>query len=50
MNAGNLTARCNLLDVFIADVQKEIGKTMTASEANELVDAAKQMKATLGCP
>lgn len=47
--AGNVTTACNLLGAFINEVQAQSGKAITTVQANQLISAANQAKAALGC-
>jgi hypothetical protein len=49
---GNTTAACNQINAFINEVQARTGpnKELTSAQANQLIAAANQIKATLGCP
>ena len=54
-NAQNALARgdahtaCNLLDTFIREVNAQVGKTLTADQANQLIAGAEQVKTVLDC-
>jgi hypothetical protein len=48
--SGDLTSACGNLGAFINQVQAQSGKKITVSQANELIAAAQQIKAVLGCP
>ena len=50
ISAGNLGSACGLLDAFINEVQAQTGKKITAAQAAQLIAAATQIKAVLGCP
>ncbi len=47
--AGDQASACGLLDAFIAAVQAQAGKALTVDQANQLVAAATNIKAVLGC-
>ena len=47
---GNIATACNQLNAFIKEVQAQAGKALTADQAQELLAAATQIKAALGCP
>ncbi|MDH5265210.1 MAG: HYR domain-containing protein, partial [Betaproteobacteria bacterium] len=47
--AGNVTTACNLLGAFINEVQAQSGKAITTVQANQLISAANQARAALGC-
>jgi hypothetical protein len=48
--AGDLATACGLLNAFITEVQAQSGKKITAAQASQLLAAATQIKAVLGCP
>ncbi len=48
--AGNLTAACNTINAFISAATAQSGKMLTAAQVNQLIAAANQIKAALGCP
>ena len=50
VNAGNITDACNQLGAFINEVRAQSGKALTVAQANQLIAAANQIKAVLGCP
>jgi acyl-CoA reductase-like NAD-dependent aldehyde dehydrogenase len=50
ISAGNEMAGCNQLGAFINEVQAQAGKKVTVEQANQLIAAANQIKAVLGCP
>jgi hypothetical protein len=50
INAGNVRIACSLLDSFMHEVQAQSGKKITAAQAAQLIAAATQIKAVLGCP
>jgi hypothetical protein len=45
-----LATACGLLNAFITEVQAQSGKKITAAQASQLIAAATQIKAVLGCP
>jgi hypothetical protein len=47
--AGNTASACSNLNAFIHDVQTQAGKQISASVAQALMAAAKQVEAVLGC-
>jgi len=49
INAGQTTTSCSELTDFIGFVQSHTGKGITTSQATQLVAAAKQVQAVLGC-
>jgi HYR domain len=49
INAGQTATACSELTDFIGFVQSHIGKGITQSQANQLIAAAKQVQAVLGC-
>lgn len=49
-SASNGGTACNQLDAFVNQVQAQRGKTLEADQADQLIEAAGQVKATLGCP
>ncbi len=49
LNAGQTATACSELTDFIGHVQSQTGKGLTASQANQLIAAAQQIKAVLGC-
>jgi hypothetical protein len=49
VNAGQTATACSDLSDFIGQVQAKIGKGITQSQANQLIAAAKQVQAVLGC-
>lgn len=48
--AGDMTTACNKLNAFINQVQAQSGNAMTPAQAGQLVGAANQVKAAVGCP
>lgn len=40
---------CNKLSAFINNVQAQSGKAITVDQANQLIAAANQIRASLGC-
>ena len=49
INAGQTTTACSELTDFIGHVQSQSGKELTTSQASQLIAAAKQVQAVLGC-
>jgi HYR domain-containing protein/galactose oxidase-like protein/FIMAH domain-containing protein len=49
LNAGQTATACSELTDFIGIVQSQSGRGLTASQANQLIAAAQQIKAVLGC-
>ena len=49
INAGQTTTACSNLTDFIGFVQSHTGKGLTSSQATQLIAAAKQVQAVLGC-
>jgi HYR domain/FIMAH domain len=49
INAGQTATACSDLTDFIGLVQSQTGKRITTSQATQLVAAAKQVQAVLGC-
>jgi hypothetical protein len=49
INAGQTATACSELTDFIGHVQSQSGKGLTTSQANQLIAAAKQIQAVLGC-
>jgi hypothetical protein len=49
INAGQTATACSELTDFIGHVQSQSGKGLTVSQANQLIAAAKQVQAVLGC-
>ncbi len=47
--AGNVTTACNLLGAFINEVQAQSGKAIATAQAIQLIAAANQARAALGC-
>jgi hypothetical protein len=45
----NTAAACNQLGAFINEAQAQSGNMLTAQQANQLIAAAAQVQATLGC-
>lgn len=45
----NTAAACNQLGAFIHEAQAQSGNMLTAQQANQLIAAAAQVQATLGC-
>ncbi len=49
IKAGQTATACSELTDFIGHVQSQSGKGLTMSQANQLIKAAKQIQAVLGC-
>ena len=49
VNAGQTATACSDLSDFIGQAQSQSGKGLTVSQANQLIAAAKQVQAVLGC-
>jgi hypothetical protein len=49
INAGQTATACSELTDFIGFVQSHTGKGITQSQANQLIAAAQQIQAVLGC-
>jgi hypothetical protein len=49
INAGQTATSCSDLIDFIGFVQSHTGKGITQSQANQLIAAARQVQAVLGC-
>ena len=49
LQANNTTQACSDLTAFSNHVQAQSGKGLTVSQANQLLAAAKQVQAVLGC-
>jgi Tol biopolymer transport system component len=49
LTADNVTAACNMLQAFINEVNAQRGGKLTSSQADQLLAAAQQLRATLGC-
>jgi HYR domain len=49
INAGQTTTACSDLTDFSGYVQSHTGKGITSSQANQLIAAARQVQAVLGC-
>jgi hypothetical protein len=49
INAGQTATACSELTDFIGFVQSHTGKGLTTSQATQLIAAAKQVQAVLGC-
>jgi hypothetical protein len=47
---GNIVTACNLMDAFINEVMAQAGKKISVSQASQLIQAANDIKAVLGCP
>ena len=48
-NVNNDGAVCNSLAAFISAVEAQRGKKITSAQADQLIAAAEQIKATLSC-
>ena len=48
--AGDLTSACGRLGAFISEVQAQVGKKISLSQANQMIAAANQIKRVIGCP
>ncbi len=48
--ANDLTTACNNMTAFINAVNAQSGNMLTVDQANQLLAAAQQIKAALGCP
>ena len=49
IKSNHVAKACKQLDAFIDKAQAKSGKKLTASQANQLIVAAEQIQATLGC-
>jgi hypothetical protein len=49
-NAGRRASACNQMSSFINQATAQSGKQITATDAKNLIAAAQQIKANLGCP
>jgi hypothetical protein len=49
VKAGQTATACSDLSDFIGQAQSQSGKGLTVSQANQLIAAAKQIQAVLGC-
>ena len=49
VNAGNISLACGDLSDFINHVRAQSGKQLTVGQANQLISAAAQIRAVLGC-
>jgi hypothetical protein len=49
LNAGNINLACGDLTGFINHVMAQSGKQLTVGQANQLIPAAAQIRAVLGC-
>jgi tetratricopeptide (TPR) repeat protein len=49
VRSGNKSSACNLMASFIIEAHAQSGKALTVAEANQLIAAARQIRATLGC-
>lgn len=50
VKGGDTATACGLLDAFINEVNAQSGKSLTVDQASQLIAAANQIKAVLGCP
>lgn len=48
--SGDFTSACGLFEAFINEVQAQTGKKITTGQASQLIAAANQIKAVVGCP
>ena len=48
--AGDLATACNRQEAFINEVRAQTDKKISSAQAEQLIAAAKQVKAALGCP
>ena len=48
-NAGDTMTACNLMGAFTNEVQAQSGTMLTVDQANQLLAAATQIQAVLGC-
>ena len=46
---GDTTTACNSINAFINEVNAQSGKALTVAQANQLIAAAQQIRAALGC-
>jgi len=49
INGGQTATACSDLSNFIGQVQAQTGKGISTSQANQLIAAAQQVQAVLGC-
>ena len=49
LSAGHVAKTCTTVTTFIAEVQAQSGKKVTAATASQLIASAKQIQAVLGC-
>jgi len=47
--SGNRASACNSMSAFLNDAQAQSGRALTVAQANQLIAAARQIRATLGC-
>jgi len=47
--SGNRSTACNSMASFINEAQAQSGKALTVAQANQLLTATRQIRATLGC-
>lgn len=50
LDGGSALKACDQLRAFINEVRAQSGKAITAAQATQLIAAANQVRATLGCP
>jgi uncharacterized repeat protein (TIGR03803 family) len=48
--SGDFTSTCGYLGAFINEVQAQTGKSISASQASQLIAAATRLKSVVGCP
>ena len=46
---GNLAAACNQMDAFINEVRAQAGRSLTVTQAGQLIAAATNIRSVLGC-
>lgn len=49
VNVGHITDACNQMAAFINETEAQSGKALTVDQANQLIAAANQIQAVLGC-
>jgi hypothetical protein len=47
--AKDRATACNVMSSFISETQAQTNKSLTVSQANQLIAAANQVKVVLGC-
>ena len=47
---GNASNVCGQMGAFINETQAQSGKKLTVAQADQLIAAAQQIRAVLGCP